>query len=145
MDRMERIAIEADCNRLINGFNWCVDTFAYDDAIALCTSDVVLHRLDVPFEGEAGLREVFGMRNPARKTCHLVTNAIIDVADADHATGKALCAIYGYIGETAPGEGAPISLPDTIVRNDFRFRRTDAGWRIREVRLSVEFRKLAGD
>ena len=57
MDRTERLAIEVDCLRLINNFNWYVDAFAYDDAIALFTPDGIIHRLDVAFEGEAGFPE----------------------------------------------------------------------------------------
>lgn len=81
------------------------------------------------------------MRNPNRKTCHLVSNAVVEIVDGDHATGKALCTIYGHVGTVDAGEYAPLQVPDTIVRNDFRFRRTDAGWRMQEVQLSVEFRK----
>ena len=141
MERLERLAIEADCLRLINNFNWYVDAFAYDDAIALFTPDGVIHRLDVAFEGEAGLRKVFAMRDPNRKTCHLVSNAVVEIIDGDLATGKALCSIYGHVGAVKAGEYAPLEVPDTIVRNDFRFRRTEEGWRIQEVQLSVEFRK----
>lgn len=142
METIERLAIEADCSRLMNEFSWCTDAFDYDRAVELFTPDCTFSRADDVFEGIEGLRTVFGRRAPDRRTCHIVSNIVIDIADADNATGKAHALVFGYRG-AKPGQELPLGTPDSIVRFEGTFRRTNDGWRIAAWHIGLNFRKPA--
>lgn len=143
METIERLAIEADCTRLINRFSWCTDTFDYDEAVALFVPDCTFSRADEIFEGTDGLRTVLNRRAPDRRTCHVVSNVVIDVIDGDEATGMAHALVFGHRGALEQGEEAPLGTPDSIVRFEARFRRTDHGWRIAKWHIGLNFRKPA--
>ena len=71
MDTNERLAIEAECTKLVNQFSWCTDTFAYDEAMALFVPDCTFGRADETVEGLAGLRSFLDRRSTERRTCHI--------------------------------------------------------------------------
>jgi hypothetical protein len=143
METNERIAIEAHCTRLLNEFSWCIDAFDYDGAIALFVPDCTFKRIDVVFEGVDGLRTVLDNRDRDRATVHICTNILVDVVDRDHADGKAYMTIFGHRGAVDEGGYAPLDVPDSVVRFDAGFVRTDAGWRIARLQLGVLFQKAA--
>ena len=143
MEMIERLAIEAECTRLINRFSWCTDTFAYDEAATLFVPDCVFSRADEAAEGIDGLLAFLDRRARDRRTCHIVSGIVIDIIDGDNAQGKAHALVFGHKGALAEGEEAPLVSPDSIVRYEVRFRRTDAGWRIAKWHIGLNFRKAA--
>lgn len=143
MERIERIAIEADCTRLYNEFNWHVDAFDYDSALALFVPDCTFTRIDAVFEGIEGVRAVLECRDRDRTTLHVCTNVVIDVIDSDTAEGKAYVMVFGHRGPLSDTGEADLDVPDSIVRFGAGFRRTDAGWRFSSLQLGLLFRKPA--
>lgn len=139
---MERIVIEADCTRLINEFARCTDTFDYDRAVALFVPDCRFSRADETFQGIDGLRAVLDRRDRNRRTCHIVSNILVDVMSPDNAQGSALALVFGHRG-AIEGEEAPLGPPDSIVRFEAGFERTDAGWRIAKWHIGLNFRRPA--
>lgn len=142
METIERLAIEADCTRLMNEFSWCTDTFEYDKALSLFVPDCTLQRADEVFEGIDGLRSIMERRAPDRRTCHVVSGIVIDIIDDNHASGKANALVFGYRG-AKPGEEVPLDTADSIVRFEGEFRRTDDGWKIAKWTIGMNFRKAA--
>lgn len=142
MDTLERLAIEADCTDLINRFAWCSDTFAYDEAVSLFVSDCTFGRADEIAHGHDGLRKFLARRATDRRTCHIVSGIVIDVIDSDRAEGKAHSLVFGHKGALAEGEEAPLVSPDSIVRYEASFVRTDAGWRFSRFHIGLNFRKV---
>jgi hypothetical protein len=141
METIERAAIDVECTRLFNEFCWRIDAFDYDGAIDLFVPDCTFTRVDEVFEGTDGVRTVLERRDQNRTTLHLCTNIVIDVVDRDTATGKTYVTVFGHIGPLKAGEEAPLTVPDSIVRNDAEFTRTDAGWRFASLKLGLMFRK----
>jgi hypothetical protein len=141
MEDGQQLAIEAACARLMNQFGWAVDAMDYDAVVALFTTDCVFSRADVAYEGHAGLRRSLEARPRDRTTRHLSTNVIIDVDDADHASGKAYCLVFGHRGPlNADGEAA-LGTPDSLILHSGAFVRTPQGWRISRWHIGLSFRK----
>lgn len=143
MDGIERILVEADCSRLIKEFSRCTDTFDYDRAMALFVPDCTFSRADDVYNGIDGLRAALNRRASDRRTCHIVSSIIVDVVDGDNAHGGADALVFGYRGNLEEGEEVPLGTPDSIVRFEAGFRRTDAGWRIAKWHIGLNFRKPA--
>jgi len=143
MDINERLAIEAECTRLVNAFCWHLDAFDYEDAIALFVPDCTVVRVNEVYEGHEGARKVLNSRAPDRRTCHLLNNMVVDVIDRDNAQSKAHCTIFGHRGQLKEDEPAPLGVPDSVGRFEARFRRTDAGWRMTKLHIIPNFSKPA--
>ncbi len=143
MDLQERLAIEAECTRLINQFSWAVDAFDYDTVVSLFVPGCTFSRADVVFKGIEGLRTSLNSRPRDRTTRHVCANVVIDVADAAHASGKAYCVVFGHRGTLKPGDEAPLGVPDSLILYQNEFVRTDKGWRIAKWHIGLSFRNLA--
>lgn len=143
MDVTEKLVIEAECRRLMHQFSWAVDAMDYDGVVALFVSDCTFGRADVYYQGHAGLRQSLHGRPSDRMTRHVCANEVIDVADADHATGKAYCVVYGHRGPlSASGEGS-LDVPDSLILYDASFVRTPEAWRIAKWHIGLSLRKPA--
>lgn len=141
MEVVERLAIEADCTRLINQFSLYTDRFDYERAVELFVPDCTFSRADEVFEGHDGLRFVLNRRDRNRVTRHIVSNILIDVIDGNAAAGQAYALVFGHRGTLAEGEEAPLGTPDSLVLFSGRFTRADAGWRIAKWHIGLSFRK----
>src|SRR5437879_11998679 len=98
MEPSERLAIEAECARLVQEFSWSVDAFDYERVVSLFVADCTFSRADKAFKGIDGLRVSLNARPRDRTTRHICTNIVIDVTDADRARGKAYCLVFGHRG-----------------------------------------------
>ncbi|MBN9888320.1 nuclear transport factor 2 family protein [Salipiger abyssi] len=143
MDTLQRLAIEAECSRLMTTFSLCTDTFDYDRALGLFVPDCTFQRADEVFEGLDGLRFVLNRRNPERITRHIVSNMLIDVKDETTATGQAYALVFGHVGALDENGEAPLGAPDSLVIFNGGFTRTDEGWRIKTWRIDLSFRRKA--
>jgi hypothetical protein len=143
VDQNQKLAIESECTRLINQFSWSVDAFDYDAVVALFIPDCTFSRADVVYKGIDGLKASLNGRPRDRTTRHLCTNIVIDVEDADHASGKAYCVVFGHRGALQAGEEAPLGVPDSLILYQAQFVRTAGGWRIATWHIGLSFRKPA--
>lgn len=139
VDTKERLAIEAECARMVNQWMWCIDAAAHHEGSELFAPDGSFPHYGKPYFGPEGVREMFTIRDNSRNTAHLVTNLLIDVIDADNAAGRGISTIYIHGGPFDPATAAPLS-PVTVMGFDVPFTRTEAGWRFGEWRLHDDFR-----
>ena len=143
METIERLAIEAECTRLMKTFSLCTDTFDYDRALELFVPDCTFARADERFEGHDGLRFVLNRRNPERITRHILSNIIIHIADENTASGQAYALVFGHVGPLSGTGEAPLGTPDSLVLFNGGFTRTPEGWRIKSWNIGLSFRKVA--
>jgi hypothetical protein len=143
MDALTRLTIEADCTRLMNRFNWAVDAMDYDQVVSLFVPDCVFSRADKSFHGHAGLRQSLNNRPADRVTRHVESNIVIDIADAEHASGKGYCVVYGHRGALSAEGEAPLGVPDSLILHEAKFVRRPEGWRIAHWHIGLSFRKPA--
>jgi hypothetical protein len=141
MEQLQKLAIESECTRLINRFSWSVDAFDYDAVVALFAPDCTFSRADAVYTGIDGLKASLNGRPRDRVTRHVCANIVIDVEDADHASGKAYCVVYGHRGSLRAGEEAPLGVPDSLILYQASFVRTAGGWRIAKWHIGLSFRK----
>lgn len=141
MDMMERLAIEADCAKLIYQFMWHADKHTHKETIPLFTQDCLWEHPGGPsWQGHEGMNELFDMLVNTKRIqrVHPISNILVDVIDEDNAQSKALCLHYGNdasdpalqeSGASAADADGPIA-PFLIAMFDCEFKRTDEGWRI---------------
>jgi hypothetical protein len=141
MDTLTRLTIEAECTRLMHRFNWAVDAMDYDEVESLFVPDCIFSRADKSFHGHPGLRESLNNRPHDRVTRHVASNVVIDVADVDHAAGKAYCVVFGHRGALAPGAEAALGAPDSLILHEATFVRSAETWRIAHWHIGLSFRK----
>lgn len=117
----------------------CVDRGDADGLLALFTPDGLVGASDtsVPaFAGETGLRRMVAQVDEAFvKTMHNVFNHTLSEVGPDEAAGETTCIASHVLDD---GEGGWRVL-DMALRYANRYRRTDAGWRFAERRLTVEW------
>ncbi len=125
----ERRAIEWDCARLVSLYARLNDEGRWGEVAALYAEDGVMTRPTapaLPIAGRAAIRAAFEAR-PPRTTRHVCSNIVVDVIDADHATGSNVMLLFTAYG------------PPLVGNFDDRFVRTAAGWRFAERRGSLTF------
>lgn len=143
MDRMQRLAIEHDCARLMHQFSWFVDAMDYDAVVGLFAADCTFSRADVFFHGHAGLRKSLESRPRDRATRHIISNVLIDVHDTEHAEGKSYCLVFGHRGPLSNEGEATLGAPDSLILYSGAFVRTPQGWCIANWHIGLSFRKPA--
>lgn len=125
----ERRAIEWDCARLVSLYARLNDEGRWGEVAALYAEDGVMTRPtapESPVAGRAAIRAAFEAR-PPRTTRHVCSNIVVDVIDADHATGSSVMLLFTAYG------------PPLVGNFNDRFVRTAEGWRFAERRGSLTF------
>lgn len=125
----ERRAIEWDCARLVSLYAKLNDEGRWAEVAALYAEDGVMTRPtapDTPIAGRAAIQAAFEAR-PPRTTRHVCSNIVIQVEDADHATGSSVMLLFTAYG------------PPLVGNFEDRFVCSGDGWRFAERRGSVIF------
>ncbi len=142
MDRYERIAIEAECTRVINHYVNLSDAGRWQELCDLFTEDALFARPsapDKPIQGRAAILNAFTSR-PARASRHVCSNIVIDVVDAQTATAFSVVTLF--LGKDAPDGGLPIMDPTPLVGSfEDRLVRQGEAWRFAERRGGLFFQK----
>ena len=128
MNRIEQIAIEHDCTRLVYGYCQSIDVYDYDAFVQLWAEDGVWETLAGPAKGPAAIRKYLDSRAKGTLGRHHCTNVLIDVVDAQSARGRSYFTYY--LG--APGaNGGPAVLNGPAVAGEYvdEFKLTPKGWR----------------
>lgn len=129
MKDAERLAVEAECARLIALYANLNDEARWDEVAALYTEDGVMIRPsapDAPVVGREAILAAFKAR-PPRRTRHVCSNVVITVEGP--ATASAVSAMVLFQPDTAPLVG---SFHD-------RLALTPEGWRFVERRGSLSW------
>lgn len=142
MTEDERRAIEADCERLIKRYVNLNDGHDWQGCAALYMSGARMGRPSQPgtfVEGREAILAAFTAR-PPRAQRHAVSNIVVDVEDADHAS--AFSVIVLYQGEPAAEGELPAMSANSPLVGWYRDRlvRTAEGWRFAERIGGLDFR-----
>jgi hypothetical protein len=128
MNRIEQIAIEHDCARLVYGYCQLIDVFDYDAFMQLWAEDAVWETRAGTVKGHAEIRKYLDARPRNVVGRHQCSNVIVDVIDAQRARGR--CYFTYYVG--APGAGGAAAVlggPSVVGEYLDEFRLTPNGWR----------------
>lgn len=128
MTEAERIAIEHACEQLPKRFHNYVDSFQHDKLLDLFAPDGLWDQVFMgELRGHAAIKKYLDAKITTILTMHVVSNVVIDVIDANRATGITYYTYY----HAEPGVKipAPFKGPQAAGRYLDEFVRTDKGWK----------------
>lgn len=125
MTPIDRLIAEQDIIRLITQYGLLNDSADWASLAAMFTDDARFIRPagGDPVVGRNAIRASFESR-PPRKSCHLVTNIIVDVITADEASARSTLVLYA-----APAGASEAGSPALIGGFRDRLVRTPDGWK----------------
>jgi hypothetical protein len=140
----EERAIEQACTKLYHRMGLAADSNLLD-FLDLFTTDIVWTRPTMTMRGHDEVRAFLAAeaeRTASHVTRHLYTTIVIDVIDADHASGRAYAMIYR---DENPGDSRPVpmQLPELIVAYDTGFARETDQWKISRHTANLTFSRHA--
>lgn len=140
MDDILRMQIERACERLQIAYCHVIDHGSAADVGDMFTDDGVWAAGKREFAGIDALRSNFRNRqdNRERRSRHVCSNALIDVQDADNATGTVYLILYRH-DDPDDARTRPAALPEMVGAYHDTFRRTDAGWRFSRRDVVIDF------
>ena len=137
---LNRLLAEHEISRLITRFALLNDSADWASVAAMFTADGKFVRPagGDPIVGRDAIRASFESR-PPRKSCHLITNIVVDVTSADAATARSTLVLYA-----APAGEASAASPGLIGGFRDRLVRSADGWQFAErigfLDLKVDFK-----
>jgi 3-phenylpropionate/cinnamic acid dioxygenase small subunit len=140
MTPLDRLLAEQEISRLIINYALLNDTGDWDAVAETFTLDgrFVRPAGGDAIVGRAAIHASFASR-PPRKSCHLITNIVVDLTSADAATARSSMLLY-----TAPAGEASAGSPGLVGGFRDKLVRTAEGWRFAEragfLDLKVEFK-----
>jgi hypothetical protein len=143
MMREEILAAEAACTRLVHQYCFVVDDCDTEGFIEVFTEDGVWGRSGQPLlSGHDQLRAFFIARPKNVITQHLCSNVLVNVIDADNATGRSYVTVFRSL-QPAPGgdQELPHAIPELLAEYADAYRRTSKGWRISKRVTTVRFQR----
>lgn len=140
MDALQRMLIERECERLVTRYCHLVDHGQAAQVAELFTEDGAWASPEATVTGREQIRASFQRRQDAaaRMSRHVCGNLLIDVEDADHASGVVYLTLYRHDGDPAR-RISPSAAPSVVGEYRDRFRRTPDGWRIARREVEVSF------
>jgi hypothetical protein len=135
-------AIEQACLRLINRFAVYNDLGEFDKLAALFSAEGAFARPTAPDDfivGRANILASFTSRPAGKLTRHLITNTVVDVQDADHATAISYVTQYSANPDNPAKLGFKANPAQLVGEYYDSFVRTADGWKIarRSGRVSI--------
>lgn len=128
MQPLDRLVAEQDIARLITQFGLLNDSGDWAGVAAMFIEDARFGRPagGDPVLGRDAIRASFESR-PPRKSCHLITNIVVDVLTADEATARSTLVLYA-----APAGATEAGSPALIGGFRDRLVRKPDGWKFAE-------------
>ena len=128
MTPLDRMLAEHEISRLTTQFALLNDSGDWEAVAATFTEDASFVRPagGDPVVGRAAIHASFASR-PPRKSCHLITNIIVDVISATEANSRCTLLLYA-----APAGESTAASPGLIGGFRDRLVRTAEGWRFAE-------------
>jgi len=128
MTPLDRLLAEQDIARLITRFGLLNDAADWPAVAAMFTADARFVRPagGDPLVGRDAIRAAFESR-PPRKSCHLITNILVDVKSPDEATARCTLVLYA-----APAGASEAASPALIGGFNDRLVREADGWKFAE-------------
>jgi uncharacterized protein (TIGR02246 family) len=128
MKPLDRLIAEQDIARLITQFGLLNDSGDWAGVAAMFTQDARFVRPagGDPVLGRDAIRASFESR-PPRKSCHLITNIVVDVLGDDEASARSTLVLYA-----APAGATEANSPALIGGFRDRLVHTADGWKFAE-------------
>ncbi|MDH7799092.1 MULTISPECIES: nuclear transport factor 2 family protein [unclassified Beijerinckia] len=128
MQPIDRLIAEQDISRLITQFGLLNDSADWAAVTAMFTDDARFIRPagGDPVVGRDAIRASFESR-PPRKSCHLITNIVVDVITTDEASARSTLVLYA-----APAGASEAKSPALIGGFRDRLVHTSDGWKFAE-------------
>jgi ketosteroid isomerase-like protein len=128
MTPLDRMLAEHEISRLTTQFALLNDSGDWEAVAATFTEDARFVRPagGDPVVGRAAILASFASR-PARKSCHLITNIVVDVLSETEAASRCTLMLYA-----APAGEANAASPALIGGFTDKLVRTSDGWRFAE-------------
>jgi len=128
MTPLDRLIAEQDIARLITQFGLLNDSGDWAGVADMFTQDARFVRPagGDPVIGRDAIRASFESR-PPRKSCHLITNIIVDVLATNEASARSTLVLYA-----APAGATEAGSPALIGGFRDRLVRTSDGWQFEE-------------
>ena len=139
MNDTDRMLIEHECRKLMLLYCRHVAHLAPEAFAALFTEDAYYNTAAHPeMNGRAEILDWIRAYPRNRRARHCSTNQIVEVIDADNATGTSYAMVFR---QEDPVDGAPSAnvAPRAVVEYRDKFRRTAEGWRIAERQYQYDF------
>jgi SnoaL-like domain len=142
-DKLEIMLAERACERLVYRYAWLVDSGEAVGIADLFTTDGTWAAGDgEPMRNRDGIRAGFAARQSVvrRQSRHVMTNVLIDVQNADEASGRAYLVNYRHDSDTGVAERpAPADAPKFVGEYNLTFRRVDGEWLFATLGLDLAF------
>ena len=125
MTPIDRLLAEQDIARLITRFGLLNDSGDWAGVAAMFCEDATFIRPagGDPVVGREAIHASFASR-PPRKSCHLITNIVVDVISADEAHARSTLVLYA-----APAGAMDAGSPALIGGFNDRLVRAGDGWK----------------
>src|SRR5437868_6170271 len=107
----DRATIQRDIEQMIFRFFLHLDEQQYDEVSQLMAPTGTWFRNNVLLKGPEGVREAMRARPAGFTTRHLITNIVVDIADADHADVTYYMTVFVHAGETRPTGPVKMDVP----------------------------------
>lgn len=128
MTPIDRLIAEQEIARLITRFGLLNDSADWAGVSAMFTKDAKFIRPagGDPVVGREAIHASFASR-PPRKSCHLITNIVVDVASSGEATARSTLVLFA-----APAGASEAGSPALVGGFNDRLVRTEDGWKFAE-------------
>ena len=134
MTEHERLFIEQACAGLAIRFSRYNDQRDFEALASLFTEDGAFARPTDPDNfttGRDNILAAFKARPNDRITRHLITNIVVDVTDADNATGTCYATLFMAPADAEKAKfGVKANASQLVGEFDMAFARTKEGWKI---------------
>ncbi|MEC9345482.1 MAG: nuclear transport factor 2 family protein [Pseudomonadota bacterium] len=140
MTGMERMLIERACERLMVEYCHFVDHGEAARIADQFTEDGVWTSPDTTMTGKAEVRAGFERRQKVvrRRSRHVCCNALVNVIDADNATGTVYLTLYRHDDPANPPV-RPSGVPAIVGEYRDTFVRTAEGWKFSRREIGIDF------
>ncbi len=140
MDRLQTLEIQMACLDLINRYAIAVNAQDTAGFVGCFMEDAVWKRPGSEMHGRAEMARFFDRPDLPKNVVHVNGTAIVDVIDADNATGHSFTTVYN--GHGPHDQVAPMQGPDYIVEYRDRYRRVGDKWQIARRDTNIRFRSI---
>lgn len=131
-------AIETACRDLVNGYSRCVDNFEDEALVQMFAREGRwLQPRVAPFEGREQIRAFLASRDRAVTMRHAVTNVLVDVRDATHASGVCYFTVYRQPRDTPAAQAL---TPFAVGEYHDEFVLEEGRWRFASRDIRFAFR-----
>ncbi len=134
---------EQACAKLLVRSSYLADRHDIEGFLGLFSADAVLELRGETFRGIHAIREFMQRRDPNRVTRHIVSPPVIEISDAQRASGVAFFALYDGVNPAAEAM-PPVRVPATIGEFRQSYQRHGDRWLIRSYTAVAIFRRAEG-